>query len=156
MKGEGSQKRCSRCSELKDLSEFTFKNEARGWLHGFCRGCHKKWNRAHYERNRSTYIANAQRNSAVYHADNLRHVIDYLLRHACIDCGEDDLIVLEFDHRDPSTKRMAVSSLLRYSSWSAIDAEIAKCTCVVPTATAGRRRANATTAKWLLHSWRKR
>ena len=94
MKGEGSQKRCSRCSELKDLSEFTFKNEARGWLHGFCRGCHKKWNRAHYERNRSTYISNAQRNSAVYHADNLRHVVDYLLRHPCIDCGEDDLIVL--------------------------------------------------------------
>jgi hypothetical protein len=97
MDGEGSQKRCSR------------------------------WNRAHYERNRSTYIANAHRNSAVYHADNVRHVIDYLLRHPCIDCGEDDLIVLEFDHRDPSTKRMAVSSLLRYSSWSLIEAEIAKC-----------------------------
>ena len=57
----------------------------------------------------------------------MRHVIEYLLRHPCIDCGEVDLIVLEFDHRDPSTKRMAVSSLLRYSSWTLIEAEIAKC-----------------------------
>jgi len=127
MDADGSRKQCSRCGELKDVSEFSFKNEARGWLHGFCRGCHKKWNRAHYERNRATYIANAHRNSAVYHTDNVRHVIDYLLGHPCVDCGEQDLIVLEFDHRDPSIKRMDVSNLLRYSSWSAIEAEIAKC-----------------------------
>jgi hypothetical protein len=109
MDGEGSQKRCSRCGELKDVSEFSFKNEARGWLHGFCRGCHKKWNRAHYERNRRRTLPTRSATAPS------------TTRTTC------DLFVLEFDHRDPSPKRIAVSSLLRYSSWSLIEAEIAKC-----------------------------
>src|SRR5687768_5447103 len=57
-------KKCSRCGEHKQLSEFSLKKRATGLLHSFCRACHKAWNRKHYERNRATYIANARRNSA--------------------------------------------------------------------------------------------
>jgi hypothetical protein len=127
MDQQRSQKSCCRCGELKPLSDFNFKNRDAQLLHTFCRECQHAWNRAHYERNKATYIANAHRNSAVYQVENLRRVVDYLVRHPCIDCGETDLIVLEFDHRDPTTKRTAVSSLVRYSSWSAVEAEIAKC-----------------------------
>ncbi|MDQ6675288.1 MAG: hypothetical protein M3069_31885 [Chloroflexota bacterium] len=127
MSGEGSQKRCCRCGEVKQLNEFTFKNRATGRLHAFCRTCHKAWNRSHYERNRATYIANAKRRGPVYHAENLRRLVAYLWLHPCVDCGERDPIVLEFDHRDRSTKRATVSNLMRYSAWPQIDAEITKC-----------------------------
>jgi hypothetical protein len=127
MDGEGSQKRCCRCGEVKDLSNFTFKNRAKGLLQSFCRACHKAWNRAHYERNRATYIANARRNTAVYIAENLRRLIEYLLCHPCVDCGETDLVVLEFDHRDRSTKRMPVGEMLRDYAWAQIALEIEKC-----------------------------
>jgi hypothetical protein len=124
---EENQKLCCRCGKVKELTDFTFRNVTTGLRHGYCRGCHKAWNRAHYERNRATYIANAKRHGPVYHAANLRRLVEYLLLHPCVDCGEHDPIVLEFDHRDRSTKRTTVANLMRYSAWPQIESEIAKC-----------------------------
>ena len=122
-----TQKRCCRCGDVKDLSQFSLKDRANGIPHSYCRECHAEWNRAHYLRNKETYIATARRNNAIYIAQNLRRLVEYLLEHPCIDCGESDLLVLDFDHRDRRTKRMAVSTLLRYAAWSALEEEIAKC-----------------------------
>lgn len=51
---------------------------------------------------------------------------EYLLAHPCVDCGEADPVVLEFDHR--SEKRLAVGTICGMG-WSvtALMAEIAKC-----------------------------
>lgn len=127
MNEQGSQKICCRCGIAKDESEFTFKDLARQVRHGYCRECHARWNREHYLRNRDTYIANARRNSPLYRAEGLRRLVDYLRAHPCVDCGEADLLVLEFDHRDGATKRLAVSAMLGRFGWSVIEAEIAKC-----------------------------
>ena len=122
-----SQQFCCRCHQVKDIAEFSFKDQTRGIRHSYCRACHKAWNRGYYERNRATYIGTARRNNAVYKAQNLGRLIDYLLAHPCVDCGETDPLVLDFDHRDRSTKRMAVSNLLRYAAWAPLEAETAKC-----------------------------
>jgi hypothetical protein len=127
MRDRGNQKRCAACGQLKNLSEFSLKDRQKAILHSYCRECHARWNREHYKRNRGTYIANAKRNNAIYIAENLLRLVDYLLEHPCLDCGETDLLVLDFDHRERATKRMAVSSLLRYACWAALEAEIAKC-----------------------------
>ena len=63
----------------------------------------------------------------VYEQQNLLRLVTYLSEHPCVDCGEQDLLVLDFDHRDPATKRLAIGSLLRYARWSPLEAEIAKC-----------------------------
>ena len=63
---------------------------------------------------------------------------DFLRVHPCVDCGEADLLVLDFDHRDPSTKRLEISSMLEGYSWAAISAEIA--TCDVRCSNCHRRR----------------
>ncbi len=37
-------------------------------------------------------------------------VWDHKLKHKCLDCGETDPVVLEFDHRDPSLKCFNIAS----------------------------------------------
>ena len=53
---------------------------------------------------------------------------EYLSNHPCEICGEDDPIVLEFDHIDPSTKHRTVSKMISgHTSWNKILNEIEKC-----------------------------
>ena len=54
-------------------------------------------------------------------------ILTYLSDHSCIDCGEDDPIVLEFDHVR-GTKIKAVSALVNdCRDWKDISIEIEKC-----------------------------
>jgi hypothetical protein len=51
---------------------------------------------------------------------------DYLKNHPCVDCGESDPVVLEFDHQ--GEKRMAISEVGRRNpSLETIQKEIDKC-----------------------------
>jgi 5-methylcytosine-specific restriction endonuclease McrA len=53
---------------------------------------------------------------------------DYLLEHPCVECGESNPVVLEFDHIDPSTKTMSVSEMMmKHYSLKRVQEEIEKC-----------------------------
>lgn len=69
--------------------------------------------------------------------ENRRRALDYLSTHPCVDCGETDVVVLEFDHIDRKRKRATVFSLLEHS-WEVVEKEIAK--CAVRCANCHRRR----------------
>ncbi len=55
-------------------------------------------------------------------------VLAYLQGHPCVDCGNDDVRVLEFDHRDVTAKEAPVALLAR-DAYSAerIMREIRRC-----------------------------
>jgi hypothetical protein len=60
--------------------------------------------------------------------DKAEKVFHYLTEHPCVDCGESDPVVLEFDHKATEVKRLAVAQMVeRRYAWEAIAAEIAKC-----------------------------
>ena len=61
--------------------------------------------------------------------DNLRQIIlDHFKSHSCIDCGETDPIVLEFDHRDSSDKKFTIANVVSHNlSVKILNEEIAKC-----------------------------
>jgi hypothetical protein len=123
-----SDRNCCRCGKPKPATEFNFKRRAIGQRHPFCRECQHAWNREHYQRNRATYIATAKRHNLEYKTTNVERAVEYLLQHRCVDCGEGDILVLHFDHRDRADKVVAVGTLLsRSSSWPQVATEIAKC-----------------------------
>lgn len=120
-------RRCSRCRQLKPLSEFSFRDLSRGLRNHYCRPCHAAYRRAHYERNKPDYIQRAMREMRMKREDGLLRLHEYLRSHACVDCGEKDITVLEFDHRDPATKAIDIGVMVGRRSWSTIVAEIEKC-----------------------------
>lgn len=63
---------------------------------------------------------------------NFHRVVDYLRAHPCVDCGEADLVVLEFDHLPGKDKRFDVARAVSGSTraWKTIRAEIDKCEVV--------------------------
>jgi hypothetical protein len=83
--------------------------------------------RAHYEANKAAYKRRARRWTAKTILENRRRVDAYLQSHPCVDCGESDYVVLEFDHVR-GRKRLEVSTLAnRGCAWRTIQAEIDKC-----------------------------
>jgi len=58
---------------------------------------------------------------------NRRHVFDYLHDHPCVDCGQDDVLVLTFDHTNPETKTDRVANMIFRSSIATLQTEIDKC-----------------------------
>jgi len=66
-----------------------------------------------------------------------RFICEYLFKHPCVDCGEKDLVVLEFDHVK-GTKKESICRIIQKGSMSRLSKEIKK--CVVRCSNCHRRR----------------
>jgi hypothetical protein len=55
-------------------------------------------------------------------------LVQFLSEHPCVDCGEDDVLVLEFDHM--SEKEFGIANGVRSRSWDAVLREMEKCEVV--------------------------
>src|SRR5574337_230956 len=118
---------CPNCGP-KPVSEFSFKNKAKGIRHSLCKSCHSTYRTQHYKNNREQYIAKAKRNVLIQRERNYQSKTEYLRQHPCTRCPESDPIVLEFHHRDRADKEDAISYMLQNGySWKKILREIAKC-----------------------------
>jgi hypothetical protein len=122
-------KRCCMCKIVKPLTEFNRHGQRRDGLQPHCRDCNRARSRRYYAENRDKHLVVVRARIRRIRRENQTRMLAYLREHPCVDCGEDDVVVLEFDHlRD---KRMGVGLLLRRGvSWETIVAEIAKCEVV--------------------------
>lgn len=84
--------------------------------------------RRHHAANKALYKDRARAHDALKKV-RIRDFLDrYLSSHPCVDCGESDPIVLEFDHRVPADKSFAIADALsRGYSLAAVKREVAKC-----------------------------
>jgi len=113
---------CGKCQVGKPLTEFNA--SARNGYQSYCRLC-----QASYDKTSSSPERIAKRTARRIQAKAAAQdwVIDYLRAHPCVDCGERDLVVLDFDHVY-GPKLMDVSTMLRRScSIATISTEVAKC-----------------------------
>lgn len=118
---------CARCHAEKPLDSFPIKDQARGTRGYYCRPCRSEYGKAHYRQHRDNYL---KRNvvAKVRRRFSNRDLLDaYLLTHPCVDCGEDDPIVLDFDHVDPAQKLWSVAAMVSRQAQPAIEREIDKC-----------------------------
>ena len=118
-------KKCRLCKTKKKLEEFSFRNKVRNIRTSYCKTCTRKYVREHYVRNRKYYLSKAKKRN-----DSVRYLIkqytwNYLSTHSCIDCGESDPVVLEFDH--VSDKISEISGMYRNFSLNTVIQEIRKC-----------------------------
>jgi hypothetical protein len=117
-------KPCSKCGELKPLAEFNLKNAATDGRQSQCRACSRAW----YQVNKDLHKSRVAARNARVRQESSALLMEYLLARQCVDCGEADVRVLEFDHRDSVTKRCEVTKLVAAGvPWPTVLAEIAKC-----------------------------
>jgi hypothetical protein len=117
---------CTRCREVKPLEAFPPVKRGEPKLQSWCRQCFAGYGAEYYRKNREAQKARLLRNVAVRREDNRRRVLDYLRAHPCVDCGESDVVVLEFDH--VGEKRGELSQMINSGlTWAVIEREIATC-----------------------------
>ncbi len=130
-------KTCGRCRRERSLSHF---NRAGDGLQHWCRDCFREYFRARGELHLRQVEESTRRRTAAACA----LVRARLIAEACVDCGEDEIAVLEFDHvRDKrgDLARMAHEG----AELEEIEAELAKCEVVCASC---HRRRTATRAGW--------
>lgn len=115
-------KHCSRCRRNRSLADF---NRSGSGHQRWCRACFRSYLRArgglHLDQTRAAKLRRV--------ADARRFILEHLNDKSCVDCGEADPVVLEFDHRDE--KRDGVSALVRGGlSTKGVRAEFARCDVV--------------------------
>ena len=90
----------------------------------------RQYSKRHYEKNKDRMVERARAFNKKRSAELRLFVEKYLSDHPCIDCGESDVVVLDFDHRDPTEKAANVSDLVsqqKGTSFRRLKAEIEKC-----------------------------
>ncbi len=118
-----SIKTCKKCKSDRPVEQFSLNKRRKDGRQDWCKPCIKV-------RDAENYIENKGRFAKWSKDRRLRvrtQVFEWLLEHPCIECGEDDIIVLEFDHRTQTTKRFDVMSATHGHSWKTILEEIQKC-----------------------------
>jgi hypothetical protein len=118
---------CYMCGETKPEAEFAFADMAKGTRQRHCRKCQAAYRRAHYVANRHEYIRREVARIKRYRLENRPLMLAYLLEHPCVDCGETNPVMLDFDHRDPAQKRDHVGVIAAHKPWRLVLLEIEKC-----------------------------
>ncbi len=115
-------KQCSKCKQEKEICEFPTRY---GKPRSNCKECARNMNNNHYLNNKQYYLDKYKKSK-----DNLKiKFLNYLKEKSCVDCGETDPVVLEFDHKDEKEKKYTISEMVvtYQKPWVIIEEEISKC-----------------------------
>lgn len=114
---------CSKCEETKLITDFALRRRQNATRRTECRTCHSLYTKNHYKEKTGLY---KERNK-IRRKEAQTFILSYLLNKECIECGNTDIRVLEFDHVRGS-KIIEVSTMVgKCYSKEMILAEIDKC-----------------------------
>lgn len=116
-------RRCVDCLQEKPAGDFRWKNQSLGLRVARCTVCDAVYRADKYDGNKPPFMENNKRQHR-----KLRSIVNGAKNGPCLDCGRAyPPYVMDFDHRDPSTKIAKVSAMVYKGSEPLLRAEIAKC-----------------------------
>ena len=136
---------CNHCGEEKPIEAFNWRWKHLNKRQRTCRSCQNDQKANWYQKNKDTHKANVYHNKLAKIKESRAYAWEYLSTHPCVDCGETDPIVLEFDHVKGNKKETVMKLVKDGYSIDIIQKEISK--CVV-------RCANCHKRKTYRDSWR--
>lgn len=119
-------KQCSKCTRVWPLSHYQVRSAEQGTYRGVCRACRRLYNASYYMSNAGKYKEFRRQNQPRYRQQRRELLLGYLQGKRCLDCGEADVLVLEFDHVR-GKKTADVATMLSHYCWARIVEELEKC-----------------------------
>ena len=120
-----SNKVCTKCKRELPITEFRWKNKAKGLTHSQCKECQKAQEKIHYQESKERRDA-VRETADSQKAGNLG-VVDTAKAAGCKKCGDKRFYVLDFHHRDPSQKEGTINHMIKSASYSKLVEEVNKC-----------------------------
>jgi len=94
------KKYCGTCKEVKNKTEFNKNKVRKDGLNSICRVCSKNNSHNYYKVNKEIMKPMINERKRKRKIERIEYIYNYLLENPCVDCGENNPIVLEFDHKD--------------------------------------------------------
>lgn len=120
-------KKCSICKKRKKLSAFNRNRTRKDDLSNVCRECSKKRSKQYYADNKESHKQVIKKRKEKFKEINRKYVINYLLNNPCIECGEKNPLVLDFDHVRGKKVDNISQMITKPTSLNTIKVEIKKC-----------------------------
>lgn len=112
---------CQRCKEKEKIPDTATTRSS------YCRECKRLFDKECYKKNWNSIQHRKRKDARLRRQRTNEYILQYLLEHPCIDCGENDIVVLDFDHVR-GVKIKSVSQILVDGSGNAkLQKEIDKC-----------------------------
>jgi hypothetical protein len=125
---------CTRCLKSKHESEFGPKKDKQNGLDSWCHTCYAYVAKKRRDDRRATdpeaYYQKLKDLDKERRRRRMKILNAYLSEHPCVDCGETDLIVLDFDHVRGEKFSEVARMFHSLYSMKRIFEEIAKCDVV--------------------------
>ena len=115
---------CSKCDQIKVLSEFTKNKAKKEGYNNYCKQCNKEYQKTHYENNKIYYIDKKN-----IRKESIKNFINRIKRLSqCSKCSEKDIACLDFHHVNDLEKDFNISIALQLGvSMSILKKELRKC-----------------------------
>jgi hypothetical protein len=122
-------KTCTKCKKDLSIDNFPIVNKKIGKISSKCLECKREYDREYWNKIKAEKGVRKNEMSKKNRQSKRKYIIELLKKSKCVDCGNSDWRVLEFDHRDRKTKSFNLASSTEFSIQK-IQTEIDKCDIV--------------------------
>jgi hypothetical protein len=122
-----NHKKCIICKSVKQFSEFSKNSSQTDGYQTTCRECKNVSDKKYYSLNADKMRKQIHASKLKRQDVTIRFLYEYFKTNKCVDCGESDPIVLDFDHKDGVDKVDSISNMINSCTIKTILEEINKC-----------------------------
>jgi len=124
------EKKCRKCGEVKDCSEFHKQPSKKDGLHCYCKQCAIDGAKKSYNKNRDKILGKMIKSGRKKVIKIQRIVQQIKARYGCYFCGEKNYVCLDMHHLERQTKEKNISGYIATKSVLRLLEELDKCICV--------------------------